>query len=111
MECQNNKKNISCNINIMSCIKILIKNEYRKLQHVVRTKINKDCMIDLVEENLVDMLMLYNYHFRNLSTDNYRESIDELFEMSDEIIEQSDRNLIYDDIYKFLVWLKELQKK
>ena len=95
----------------MSCIKILIKNEYRKLQHVVRTKINKDCMIDLVEENLVDMLMLYNYHFRNLSIDNYRESIDELFEMSDEIIEQSDRNLIYDDIYKFLVWLKELQKK
>ena len=46
----------------MSCIKILIKNEYRKLQHVVRSKINKDCLIDLIKENIVDMLMLFNFH-------------------------------------------------
>lgn len=93
----------------MSSIKVEIKNKYRELQHIVRQKINSNCLLDLVEENIVDMLLLFNFHFRDLTLHNHKELIDQLFEMSDDIIEQTDRNLIYKDIYHFLVWLKNLQ--
>ena len=86
-------------------MKILIKNEYRRLQKTVRDKIQNDrFLVDLIDENVVDVILLFNYHFRDMTKKNYKSLIDDVFEMSDVLVVQEDRDKIYDDIHTFILW-------
>ena len=91
-------------------MKILIKNEYRRLQKTVRDKIQNDrFLVDLIDENVVDVILLFNYHFRDMTKKNYKSLIDDVFEMSDVEVIQEDRDKIYDDIHTFILWLLHIQ--
>ena len=91
-------------------MKILIKNEYRRLQKTVRDKIQNDrFLVDLIDENVVDVILLFNYHFRDMTKKNYKSLIDDVFEMSDVVVVQEDRDKIYDDIHTFILWLIHIQ--
>lgn len=91
-------------------IKILIKNEYRRLQKTIRDKIQNDrFLVDLIDENIIDVILLFNYHFRDMNKKNYKALINDVFEMSDVEIVQEDRDKIYDDIHTFVLWLLHIQ--
>ena len=91
-------------------IKILIKNEYRRLQKTIRDKIQNDrFLVDLIDENIIDVILLFNYHFRDMNQKNYKSLINDVFEMSDVEIVQEDRDKIYDDIHTFVLWLLHIQ--
>ena len=93
----------------MSTIKILIMNEYRRLQKNIQNLIGECILPDLIESNIVDILLLFNYQFQSINNKNYKNLIDDVIDMQDNKVEQTDRDLIYDIIYKFIVWLKNIQ--
>ena len=93
----------------MSTIKILIMNEYRRLQKNIQNTIGECILPDLIESNIVDILLLFNYQFQAINDKNYKNLIDDVIDMQDTLVLQTDRNLIYDIIYKFIVWLKNIQ--
>ena len=93
----------------MSTIRILIMNEYRRLQKNIQNLIGECILPDLIESNIVDILLLFNYQFQSINNKNYKSLIDDVIEMQDTKVEQEDRELIYDIIYKFITWLKNIQ--
>ena len=93
----------------MSTIKILIMNEYRRLQKNIQNLIGEWILPDLIESNIVDILLLINYQFQSINDKNYKNLIDDVIDMQDTPVSQMDRNLIYDIIYKFITWLKNIQ--
>ena len=93
----------------MSTIRILIMNEYRRLQKNIQNLIGECILPDLIESNIVDILLLFNYQFQSINNKNYKSLIDDVIEMQDNKVEQEDRELIYDIIYKFITWLKNIQ--
>ena len=93
----------------MSTIRILIMNEYRRLQKNIQNLIGECILPDLIESNIVDILLLFNYQFQSINDKNYKSLIDDVIEMQDNKVEQEDRELIYDIIYKFITWLKNIQ--
>ena len=93
----------------MSTIRILIMNEYRRLQKNIQNLIGECILPDLIESNIVDILLLFNYQFQSINDKNYKSLIDDVIEMQDNKVEQEDRELIYDIIYKFINWLKNIQ--
>ena len=93
----------------MSTIKILIMNEYRRLQKNIQNTIHTCILPDLIESNIVDILLLFNYQFQSINDKNYKTLIDDVIEMQDNKVEQKERDLIYDIIYKFITWLKNIQ--
>ena len=93
----------------MSTIRILIMNEYRRLQKNIQNLIGECILPDLIESNIVDILLLFNYQFQSINNKNYKSLIDDVIEMQDNKVEQQDRELIYDIIYKFITWLKNIQ--
>ena len=95
----------------MSTIRILIMNEYRRLQKNIQNLIGECILPDLIESNIVDILLLFNYQFQSINDKNYKSLIDDVIEMQDNKVEQRERELIYDIIYKFINWLKNIQSK
>ena len=93
----------------MSTIRILIMNEYRRLQKNIQNLIGACILPDLIESNIVDILLLFNYQFQSINDKNYKSLIDDVIEMQDNKVEQKDRDLIYDIVYKFIVWLRNIQ--
>ena len=93
----------------MSTIKILIMNEYRRLQKNIQNLIGECILPDLIESNVVDILLVFNYQFQSINDKNYKNLIDDVIDMQDTPVSQMDRNLIYDIFYKFIVWLKNIQ--
>ena len=93
----------------MSTIRILIMNEYRRLQKNIQNLIGECILPDLIESNIVDILLLFNYQFQSINDKNYKSLIDDVIEMQDNKVEQEDRELIFDIIYKFITWLKNIQ--
>ena len=93
----------------MSTIRILIMNEYRRLQKNIQNLIGECILPDLIESNIVDILLLFNYQFQSINDKNYKSLIDDVIEMQDNKVEQKERDLIYDIIYKFVNWLKNIQ--
>ena len=84
-------------------------NEYRRLQKNIQNLIGECILPDLIESNIVDILLLFNYQFQSINNKNYKSLIDDVIEMQDNKVEQQDRELIYDIIYKFITWLKNIQ--
>ena len=93
----------------MSTIRILIMNEYRRLQKNIQNLIGECILPDLIESNIVDILLLFNYQFQSINNKNYKSLIDDVIEMQDNKVEQKERDLIYEVIYKFIVWLRNIQ--
>ena len=93
----------------MSTIKILIMNEYRRLQKNIQNIIGECVLPDIIDSNIVDILLLFNYQFQSINDKNYKNLIDDVINMQDTNICQKDRDLIYDTIYKFIIWLKNIQ--
>ena len=87
----------------------MILNEYRRLQKNIQNLIGECILPDLIESNIVDILLLFNYQFQSINNKNYKSLIDDVIEMQDNKVEQEDRELIYDIIYKFITWLKNIQ--
>ena len=83
--------------------------EYRRLQKNIQNLIGECILPDLIESNIVDILLLFNYQFQSINDKNYKSLIDDVIEMQDNKVEQEDRELIYDIIYKFITWLKNIQ--
>ena len=90
----------------MSTIRILIMNEYRRLQKNIQNLIGECILPDLIESNIVDILLLFNYQFQSINDKNYKSLIDDVIEMQDNKVEQEDRELIYDIIYRLELVIK-----
>ena len=93
----------------MTTFKILVSNEYRRLQKDIQNSINECILPDIDNDNLCDLLLLFNYHFKNVDTENKHDLIDQIIDMQDVVIDQPKRNKIYPIVYKFVLWLKHIQ--
>ena len=71
--------------------------------------LNKDILPSLINYELCDILYLLLNHFSDSNLINYKEKINYIIDLDDNIIIQEERDLIYDIIYEFIIWLQNLK--
>ena len=88
----------------------IIKNEYLKLCNQITTILDKQIMPDLNTYELSDILFMLIQHFSDITNENYKQKIDFIIDLdTSNIIEQHERDKIYNVIYDFVLWLKQLK--
>ena len=87
--------------------KIILK--YTELSTNIKTLLNKNILPDLDNYDICDLLFLLINHFSDSNLTNYKQKINYIIDLDDNIIIQEERDLIYDIIYEFIIWLQNLK--
>ena len=94
----------------MTTRKIIIENQYLKLCKQITTILNKQIMPSLDTYDLSDILFMLIQHFSDVTNENYKQKIDFIIDLdTSNIIEQHERDKIYNVIYDFVLWFKQLK--
>ena len=83
--------------------------KYTELSKKIKTLLNKDVLPDLDNYDICDLLFLLINHFSDSNLTNYKQKINYIIDLDDNIIIQEERDLIYDIIYEFIIWLQNLK--
>ena len=86
-----------------------ILSRYTELSIKIKSLLNKDILSSLINYELCDILYLLLNHFSDSNLINYKEKINYIIDLDDNIIIQEERDLIYDIIYEFIIWLQNLK--
>ena len=86
-----------------------ILSRYTELSIKIKSLLNKDILPSLINYELCDILYLLLNHFSDSNLINYKEKINYIIDLDDNIIIQEERDLIYDIIYEFIIWLQNLK--
>ena len=86
-----------------------ILSRYTELSIKIKSLLNKDILPSLINHELCDILYLLLNHFSDSNLINYKEKINYIIDLDDNIIIQEERDLIYDIIYEFIIWLQNLK--
>ena len=87
--------------------KIILK--YTELSTNIKTLLNKNILPNLDNYDICDLLFLLINHFSDSNLTNYKQKINYIIDLDDNIIIQEERDLIYDIIYEFIIWLQNLK--
>ena len=94
----------------MTTRKIIIENEYLILCKKITTILDKQIMPSLDTYELSDILFMLIHHFSDVTNENYKQKIDFIIDLdTSTIIEQHERDKIYNVIYDFVLWFKQLK--
>ena len=94
----------------MTTRKIIIENEYLKLCNQITTILNKQIMPSLNTYDLSDILFMLIQHFSDCDDTNYKSKIDFIIDLDTaQMVTQDERDKIYDVIYHFILWFKQLK--
>ena len=90
--------------------KIIIENQYKILCQQILNILDKQVMPDLNTYELSDILFMLIQHFSDVTNENYKQKIDFIIDLdTSNIIEQHERDKIYNVIYDFVLWFKQLK--
>ena len=93
----------------MTTRKIIISNAYLKLCKNIDNLLDKINVLPNIEDHdFCDIIYMFNIYFIDCDKNNYQEKINNLLNISSiELLEQ-EKNLIYNPIYDFVIWYKNL---
>ena len=94
----------------MTTRKIIIENEYLRLSQKITNILDKQIMPSLDTYQLSDIIFILVQHFSDVSNENYKSKIDFIIDLdNNQIVTQDERDKIYDVIYDFVKWFKQLK--
>ena len=84
---------------------------YNKLIENINNLLNnKKILPDLNNYDICDLIYILLNHFSNCNESNYKNKIDYIIDLDTNIIlDENERELIYDIIYEFVIWLQNLK--
>ena len=90
--------------------KIIIENQYKILCQQILNILHKKIMPSLDTYDLSDIIFMLIQHFSDVTNENYKQKIDFIIDLdTSNIIEQHERDKIYNVIYDFVLWFKQLK--
>ena len=93
----------------MTTRKILISNQYKTLSKKVDNLIDKiNILPNIHDHDFCDILFLCNVYFLDCDKNNYKEKINNLLNIGSIELTDEEKNLVYDPIYEFVLWYKNL---
>ena len=95
----------------MTTRKIIIENQYKILcQQILNILDKPNIMPNLDTFQISDILFILVQHFSDCDDTNYKSKIDFIIDLdNNQIVTQDERDKIYDVIYDFVKWFKQLK--
>ena len=89
----------------MTTRKIIITNQCK----VVDNKLDRQHILPNIDEfDFIDLIYMFNIYFLDCDKYNYKDKIRDLINISNIDLSESEMNKIYDLIYDFVIWYKQL---
>ena len=93
----------------MTTRKILISNQYKALSKKVDNLIDKINILPNIDDYpFIDIIFMFNVYFIDCDKNNYKEKIDNLLNIGSIELTDTEKHLIYQPIYEFVLWYKNL---
>ena len=94
----------------MTTRKILITNQYLRLCKNIDNILDKQNILPNIdgEYDFIDIIYMFNMYFLDCDDNNFKEKIDNLIIISSIDLTNNELNLIYQPIYEFVKWYKNL---
>ena len=93
----------------MTTRKILISNEYLRLCKQIDNILDKHNILPNIEDHdFCDILYMFNIYFMDCNDSNYKDKINNLLNIASIELTNTEKQLIYQPIYDFVLWYKNL---
>ena len=93
----------------MTTRKVIISNEYLRLCKQIDNILDKHNILPNIDDHdFCDIIYMFNIYFLDCDKNNYREKINNLLNIGSIEISEQEKNLIYQPIYEFVIWYKNL---
>ena len=93
----------------MTTRKILISNEYLRLCKNIDVLLDKTNVLPNINDyEFIDIIYMFNIYFLDCDNINYKVKIDNLINIGSIDLNNTELELIYDPIYEFVKWYKNL---
>ena len=93
----------------MTTRKILISNEYLRLCKNIDNILDKKNILPCINDyEFTDILYMFNIYFIDCNDSNYKEKINNLLNIGSIELTNTEKNLVYESIYDFVKWYKNL---
>ena len=93
----------------MTTRKIIITNEYLRLCKNIDNLLDKHNILPNIEDNdFCDIIYMFNIYFMDCNDSNYKSKIDNLLNIGSIELTDEEKNLVFQLIYEFVLWYKNL---
>ena len=93
----------------MTTRKVIIMNEYLRLCKSIDKLLDKhNVLYNIDNYDFCDIIYMFNIYFLDCNDSNYKSKIDNLLNISSIEITDTEKHLIYQPIYEFVIWYKKL---
>ena len=93
----------------MTTRKIIITNEYLRLCKQIDNILDKHNILpNINDHDFCDIIYMFNIYFMDCNDSNYKEKINNLLNIGSIELTNTEKNLVYEPIYKFVLWYKNL---
>ena len=93
----------------MTTRKILITNEYLRLCKNIDNILDKKNILPNIDDyQFTDIIFMFNIYFMDCDDSNYKEKIDNLLNIGYIELTNEQKSLVYEPVYKFVLWYKKL---
>ena len=89
--------------------KLIISNEYLRLCKTIDNLLDKiNILPNINDHDFCDIIYMFNIYFLDCNDSNYKSKIDNLLNIGSIELTDTEKHLIYEPIYKFVIWYKNL---
>ena len=93
----------------MTTRKIIITNEYLRLCRQIDNSLDKiNILPNIYDHNFCDIIYMFTVYFMDCDDSNYKDKISNLLNIASIKLTDTEKNLIYQPIYEFVIWYKNL---
>ena len=89
--------------------KIIITNQYLRLCKNIDNLLDKINVLHNIEDHdFCDIIYMFNIYFLDCTDSNYKQKIDNLLNIGSIELTNTEKTLVYEPIYEFVIWYKNL---
>ena len=93
----------------MTTRKVIIMNEYLRLcKHIDNLLDKVNVLYNIDNYDFCDIIYMFNIYFLDCNDLNYQNKIDNLLNIGSIELTEQEKQLIYQPIYEFVLWYKQL---
>ena len=93
----------------MTTRKLIISNEYLRLCKTIDNLLDKiNILPNIDDHDFCDIIYMFNIYFLDCNDLNYQNKIDNLLNIGSIELTEQEKQLIYQPIYEFVLWYKQL---
>ena len=93
----------------MTTRKIIITNQYLRLCKQIDNLLDKHNILPNIEDHdFCDIIYMFNIYFLDCNNSNYKSKINNLLNINSIKLTDTEKILVYEPIYEFVIWYKNL---